>query len=248
MEETLADLAQHPDSWDPGRHAGRCSLAGAQSHLNEHLCLRAAQLCGLPAAATELLASDKYEVLISHRYDRHQDPDGRWRRLHQEDFCQALSISPSKKYQSDGGPGFDQLGDLLSRRSLGSHRRGNLQTMFDYLVFNVAIAATDAHAKNFSLLLSSRSVRLAPLYDVGDGQRLRAGLDRRREAAGPDQRRVRQPDEIGSFAGSSGLPPSSSRGRRTGSAQKPSRLDRGPGHGAGRRPSRSLGTVGRRCA
>ncbi|MDX6264482.1 MAG: serine/threonine-protein kinase HipA [Kribbellaceae bacterium] len=201
MEETLADLAQNPESWDPGRHAGRWSLAGAQSkialfrspegrwgvpcdstptthilkpsmpdfqghHLNEHLCLRAAQLCGLPAAATELLAGDRYEVLISHRYDRHQDSDGRWRRLHQEDFCQALSISPSKKYQSDGGPGPDQLGDLLAGRSLGAHRRANLQTLYDYLVFNVAIAATDAHAKNFSLLLSARSVRLAPLYDV----------------------------------------------------------------------------------
>lgn len=201
MDDTLADLAQHPDSWDPGRNAGRWSLAGAQSkialfrspdgrwgvpcdstptthilkpsmpnyeghHLNEHLCLRAAQLCGLPAAATELLAGDKYEVLISHRYDRIQGPDGRWRRLHQEDFCQALSIRPSKKYQSDGGPGVGQLGELLSSRSLGSHRRANLQTLFDYLAFNVAIAATDAHAKNFSLLLSSRSIRLAPLYDV----------------------------------------------------------------------------------
>ncbi|MEV6411189.1 type II toxin-antitoxin system HipA family toxin [Kribbella sp. NPDC051718] len=201
MEETLTDLAQNPESWDPGRHAGRWSLAGAQSkialyrspdgrwgvpcdstptthilkpsmpnyqghHLNEHLCLRAAQLCGLPAAATELLAGDRYEVLISQRYDRHLNPDGRWRRLHQEDFCQALSISPRKKYQSDGGPGPDQLGDLLASRSLGTHRRDNLQTLFDYLVFNVAIAATDAHAKNFSLLLSSRSVRLAPLYDV----------------------------------------------------------------------------------
>jgi serine/threonine-protein kinase HipA len=201
LDETLTDLAEHPESWDPGRHAGRWSLAGAQSkialfrspdgrwgvpcdstptthilkpsmpdfqghHLNEHLCLRAAQLCGLPAAVTELLAGDKYEVLISHRYDRYLDVGGRWRRLHQEDFCQALSISPAKKYQSDGGPGPDQLGDLIAGRSLSSHRGGNLRTLFDYLVFNVAIAATDAHAKNFSLLLSSRSVRIAPLYDV----------------------------------------------------------------------------------
>jgi serine/threonine-protein kinase HipA len=38
--------------------------------------------------------------------------------------------------------------------------------MFDYLVYNVAIAATDAHAKNFSVLLGPRDIRLAPLYDV----------------------------------------------------------------------------------
>jgi serine/threonine-protein kinase HipA len=201
MNQTLAELAHNSDSWDPGRNAGRWSLAGAQSkialfrssegrwgvpldstptthilkpsmpnyqahHLNEHLCLRAARLCGLPAATTEILANDRYEVLISHRYDRLQDTAGRWRRLHQEDICQALSVPPGKKYQSDGGPGIRQIGDLLASNGLSSHRRDNLHAMFDYLVYNVAIAATDAHAKNFSLLLSSRSVRLAPLYDV----------------------------------------------------------------------------------
>ncbi|WP_277877091.1 HipA domain-containing protein [Kribbella rubisoli] len=136
---TLTDLARSPESWDPGRNAGRWSLAGAQSkialfrspdgrwgvpcdstptthilkssmpnyeghHLNEHLCLRAAQLCGLPAAATEVLTTDRYEVLVSRRYDRIQDQDGRWRRLHQEDLCQALSAAPGMKYQTDGGP------------------------------------------------------------------------------------------------------------------------------------------------
>ncbi|MEV6282843.1 type II toxin-antitoxin system HipA family toxin [Kribbella sp. NPDC051770] len=202
MDQTLAELAQSPDTWDPGRNAGRWSLAGAQSkialfrspegrwgvpcdstptthilkpsmptferhHLNEHLCLRAAQLCGLPAATTELLASDRYDVLISHRYDRLHDAGGQWRRLHQEDICQALSVPPSKKYQDDGGPGVREIGNLLAGSSTRSSRADNLDRMFDYLVYNVAIAATDAHAKNFSVLLGSRDVRLAPLYDVG---------------------------------------------------------------------------------
>jgi serine/threonine-protein kinase HipA len=200
MDAILAELAQNPDTWNPGRNTGRWSLAGAQSkialfrstegrwgvpcdstptthilkpsmpnyqghHLNEHLSLRAAQLCGLPAATTELLASDRYEVLISHRYDRLQDDSGRWRRLHQEDICQALSVPPSKKYQSDGGPGIREIGNLLASSGLAP-RQNNLRRMFDYVVFNVSIAATDAHAKNFSILLSSRDVRLAPLYDV----------------------------------------------------------------------------------
>lgn len=200
MDQTLAELAQSPDTWDPGRNAGRWSLAGAQSkialfrsadgrwgvpcdstptthilkpsmpsyerhHLNEHLCLRAAQLCGLPAATTELLASDRYEVLVSHRYDR-LETEGHWRRLHQEDICQALSVPPSKKYQDDGGPGVHEIGNLLSSSSTRSSRTDNLGRMFDYLVYNVAIAATDAHAKNFSVLLGARDVRLAPLYDV----------------------------------------------------------------------------------
>ncbi|WP_328524125.1 type II toxin-antitoxin system HipA family toxin [Kribbella sp. NBC_00359] len=201
IDQTLVDLARSPETWDPGRNAGRWSLAGAQSkialfrspegrwgvpqdstptthilkpsmpnyqghHLNEHLCLRAAQLCGLPAADTELLTTDRYEVLISRRYDRVRDGDGRWRRLHQEDLCQALSVPPSKKYQSDGGPGVPEIGRLLTTSGLQSSRQENLRRMFDYLVYNVAIGATDAHAKNFSILLSSRDVRLAPLYDV----------------------------------------------------------------------------------
>lgn len=39
--------------------------------------------------------------------------------------------------------------------------------MFQALVFNYLIGGTDAHAKNYSLLLSQhRQVRLAPLYDI----------------------------------------------------------------------------------
>jgi serine/threonine-protein kinase HipA len=201
VDRTLIELARSPESWDPGRNAGRWSLAGAQSkialfrspegrwgvpcdstptthilkpsmpnndghHLNEHLCLRAAQLCGLPAAETELLTTDQYEVLVSRRYDRVRDGAGRWRRLHQEDLCQALSIAPSMKYQTDGGPGVPQIGHLLATSGLQSSRQQSLRRLFDYLVYNVAIAATDAHAKNFSILLSSRDIRLAPLYDV----------------------------------------------------------------------------------
>ncbi|WP_327639953.1 type II toxin-antitoxin system HipA family toxin [Kribbella sp. NBC_00482] len=216
LNRTLAELAQSPDAWDPGRNTGRWSLAGAQSkialfrseegrwgvprdstptthilkpsmpnyqghHLNEHLCLRAAQLCGLPAASTELLANDQYEVLISRRYDRVRE-SGRWVRLHQEDMCQALSVPPIKKYQDDGGPGIQQIGSLLISGSRSETRREHLQRMFDYVAFNAAIGATDAHAKNYSILLGSRDIQLAPLYDVAtmlsydQGRGLRAAM------------------------------------------------------------------------
>jgi len=135
-------------------------------HLNEHLCLRAAQLAGLPAARTEILRSDRFEVLISHRYDR-RTVDGRWQRLHQEDLCQALSVHPIKRYQSDGGPEVGDIADLFARTMSSRSRQDNARRLFDYLVYNVAIGATDAHAKNFSVLLGATGVvRLAPLYDV----------------------------------------------------------------------------------
>jgi serine/threonine-protein kinase HipA len=36
----------------------------------------------------------------------------------------------------------------------------------DALIWNWLIAGTDAHAKNYSLLLSGDQIRLAPLYDI----------------------------------------------------------------------------------
>jgi serine/threonine-protein kinase HipA len=40
---------------------------------------------------------------------------------------------------------------------------------FDALAWNWLIGGTDAHAKNYSLLLAGGEVRLAPLYDVASG-------------------------------------------------------------------------------
>jgi serine/threonine-protein kinase HipA len=104
---------------------------------------------------------------VTRRYDRAKVND-RWARLHQEDVCQALSVPPVKKYQSDGGPGLAHIADLL-RDSIADldARRVAQEQFFDAIVFAVSAACTDAHAKNYSLLLSGRTVRLAPLYDLG---------------------------------------------------------------------------------
>lgn len=42
----------------------------------------------------------------------------------------------------------------------------NVNRFVDALAFNWIIGGTDAHAKNYSLLISSGQVRLAPLYDL----------------------------------------------------------------------------------
>lgn len=72
--------------------------------LVEALCLRAARHVGLLAATSDIEQIGDVQVLISTRYDRIRD-GARWRRVHQEDMCHALSVHPSLKYQSDGGPG-----------------------------------------------------------------------------------------------------------------------------------------------
>jgi serine/threonine-protein kinase HipA len=46
-------------------------------------------------------------------FDRRWTKDKRLLRLAQEDCCQALSVPPIRKYQSEGGPGIIQVLDLL---------------------------------------------------------------------------------------------------------------------------------------
>ena len=197
----LGELAEHRYDWDPGRQAGRWSLAGAQSkmalhrdptarrwgiprdstptthilkpvipglddhHINEVLCLKAARRLGLAAAAVDVMESGAVQAMVSVRYDRVMGPDGVYHRLHQEDLCQALAVHPSLKYQSEGGPGIGQIADLLATFDLRD-REAARGRFFDGVAYNVLIGGTDAHAKNYSLLLAGRRAQFAPLYDV----------------------------------------------------------------------------------
>ncbi len=132
----------------------------------EQLTLDAARRLGCSVAASELRHIGRWPVLISRRYDRARE-SGRWRRLHQEDLCQSLAVAPAKKYQDrDGGPGVADIARLIRSIPLDADRRAAAAEFFTALVFNVVSGATDAHAKNYSLLLDGRGVRLAPLYDL----------------------------------------------------------------------------------
>lgn len=91
-------------------------------------------------------------------------------RVHQEDFCQALAIHPSKKYQNEGGPGPKAITELLRANAGGGNGDAiaeDVGTFVDALIFNWLIGGADAHAKNYSLLIGGGGlVRLAPLYDI----------------------------------------------------------------------------------
>lgn len=103
-------------------------------------------------------------AIVVERYDRMR-AGGRWVRIHQEDMCQALGLHPTRKYESDGGPGVQRIVELLREQS--SRPEEDVQSFVDAVAFNWLIAGTDAHAKNYSLLLGQNGVvRLAPLYDL----------------------------------------------------------------------------------
>ncbi|MCC4601781.1 serine/threonine protein kinase [Xanthomonas melonis] len=131
---------------------------------NELFCLRLARSIGLPTAAAQALRVGAETAICVKRYDR-IPVDGVLLRIHQEDTCQALGVMPHIKYQNQGGPGVEAISQLLWTHS--SQPRQDVETLFQALVFNYLIGGTDAHAKNYSLLLGQhRQVRLAPLYDL----------------------------------------------------------------------------------
>jgi serine/threonine-protein kinase HipA len=130
---------------------------------NEHICLGLARSLGLPAAQSKVMRFQEEIAIAVERYDRHHEGNDIIR-VHQEDVCQALGVMPTKKYQNEGGPGPANIVELL--RTYSTDRQADVDTFTAALGFNWLIAGTDAHAKNFSLLLSGPHVRLAPLYDV----------------------------------------------------------------------------------
>jgi serine/threonine-protein kinase HipA len=156
-----------PEGSQATSHILKPAITGFDDHdLNEHLCLRAASLAGLPVVRTEVLRFEDQSAVVIDRYDRVRGADGRLVRVHQEDLCQALGRHPSAKYQAEGGPGPADAAALFRRVMPARVASDAVWRLADALVWNWVIAGTDAHAKNYSLLLQGGQVRLAPLYDI----------------------------------------------------------------------------------
>lgn len=133
---------------------------------NEWLCLKFMGALGLDVAQADIVTfADHAPVLVVERFDRKQHPSGTWiLRLPQEDLCQAMGVSAARKYESDGGPGIERLAQVIS----GSQNAGaDLRTLMASQVVFWLLAATDGHAKNFSIRLQAGGAyAMTPLYDV----------------------------------------------------------------------------------
>jgi serine/threonine-protein kinase HipA len=137
---------------------------------NEHMCLEILGSLGLPVAKTEIVDFYETRALAIERFDRQWTRDARLLRVPQEDCCQALSIPPTRKYQSDGGPGATDIFEFL---------KASDDPAYDQLVFMKAqisfwlLGAIDGHAKHFSVFLHpGGGFELTPLYDVMSAQHL----------------------------------------------------------------------------
>lgn len=129
---------------------------------NEAYCMALAGEVGLSVPSCTILEHGGVRVFMVQRYDRVPSDQG-IRRLHQEDFCQALGILPEYKYESEGGPSLSACFALLRRSSVRSGR--DLLSLLDWVIFNYLIGNSDAHGKNISLLLLPEGPVLAPFYD-----------------------------------------------------------------------------------
>jgi serine/threonine-protein kinase HipA len=131
---------------------------------NEAFAMRLAAGLGLETAPVEPYGAGGRACLLVTRYDRRAEPDGTVRRLHQEDFCQALGIVADRKYAADGGPGFRQCFELVRRAC--SRPAVEVLKLLDAAIVQVLLGNADAHGKNYSLLHREGRVELAPLYDL----------------------------------------------------------------------------------
>lgn len=131
---------------------------------NELFCMKLAARLGLAVPSVSRGSAGKTDFILVERYDRKAAADGTITKLHQEDFCQALSIPPELKYEEEGGPGVTASQDVIQRytRSPAADRL----TFQRMLIFHYLVGNADAHAKNYALLYNERVPDLAPLYDV----------------------------------------------------------------------------------
>lgn len=166
-------LAWHNGSWNsalgsaPTTHIFKYGVAGYKLQaLNEYVCMKTAGLLEIPVAQVFYQLFEDEPALIVKRFDRATDTRGNVSRLHQEDLCQALGKMPYEKYTSDGGP---SAADILALLASLPYADFNVSSFIRMLFFNVLIGGTDAHAKNYSLLLSGNGALLAPMYDVASG-------------------------------------------------------------------------------
>ncbi len=152
---------------------------------NEWLCAQIAAALGLPAAVTEMAVFDQQKVLVVERFDRQwmhptalrrsaaaaaapapaAPARGTWiARLPQEDFCQATGTPSNRKYENAGGPGMARCLEILGQSDAPDADR--VRFIQSQLLFWL-LAATDGHAKNFSLFHKrGHAYTLTPLYDV----------------------------------------------------------------------------------
>ncbi len=154
-----------PQDGQPTTHILKPFIEGLDGTVeNELFCMKLAARVGLPVPAVQMRSVAEIPYILVERYDRIRTKD-QISRIHQEDFCQALSVPPELKYEEEGGPGTTQSLALLQHHA--AQPAADRLKFLRFVIFHYLVGNADAHAKNHALLYrSAGSPQLAPLYDV----------------------------------------------------------------------------------
>ena len=136
---------------------------------NEFFCMRLAAELKVPVPAVDLLHLPE-PLYIIKRFDRDRASgklasEDTVQRLHQIDLCQALGVSPTRKYESEGGLGLNHLFDVLQGAFIDRPAVA-INAVVQWVAFNYLIGNLDAHAKNIAFLIRGRTTEVAPFYDL----------------------------------------------------------------------------------
>ncbi len=131
---------------------------------NELFCMILSARMKISTPKVSMRTVGKIAFILVERYDRVKRESGEIIRIHQEDFCQALSIPPELKYEKEGGPGASRSLALI--QSATARPGADRLTFIRRMIFHYLIGNADAHAKNFALLYRDHVPDLAPAYDV----------------------------------------------------------------------------------
>ena len=136
---------------------------------------RLARELGLAQHRASVESAGARSVLVVERYDRRKLDDGTIERIHQEDCAQALRLpwGGNDKYENvNDRASLRNIAALLDRgRSLFDSGPSDRERLLAATVLNVVAGNTDAHAKNFSVMLPpladpTAAATLADIYDV----------------------------------------------------------------------------------
>jgi len=137
---------------------------------NEFFCMRLAAELKVPVPIVDLLHLPE-SLYVIERFDREVmtkgkvESDNSVRRLHQVDLCQTLGVSPSKKYESEGGLGLQHLFEVLHGVFIDRPAVA-INAVVQWIAFNYLVGNLDAHAKNIAFLMRGQKAEVAPFYDM----------------------------------------------------------------------------------
>jgi serine/threonine-protein kinase HipA len=135
-----------------------------QSVYNEYFCMKLADRIGMNIPEVQIIEGE-FPLFVIERYDRYIDGD-HVKRLHQQDFCQAIGITSDQKYEAEGGPSLAIVYGLMLENIAARKRIESSFRFIDWVCFNLLIGNNDSHAKNLSFLMTNKKHDLSPFYDL----------------------------------------------------------------------------------